>query len=287
MLALCSRDEVFRNVYWIAKVEDRAKAFEDFEDLRDGYLDFLSERQPSAPVNRSDDVFVENTDMQEHLSVAFSHGALNDLNQGDVLGDPYPKSIQEDKTQHARAAFSELLKLDDELAVIFDLVIHSVFVRSGKHSHGGSSSASIGTIWLAVVDGTEQLDLMEMYVHELTHHLLFIDELNHTQFNYQEIVRPGNFALSAILKRARPLDKVVHSIVVGAEMIIARHKFLSNHAETVNHPTTKMLQVDTLAAIDSVYGLPNIDDLITLHMRDIIDQCAEICRTPALDWSRC
>lgn len=206
------------------------------------------------------------------------------MNQEDVLGSLYPPCVFRDKKTFASLALIELLSLSDDLKFIFALTIHSIFIQSSKPdkgilgSYGGSSSGSIGTIWLSVIDKIEKIDLMEMYVHELTHHLLFIDELNHPQFNYREIISPENFALSAILKKKRPLDKVVHSIVVGTELLCARYKYLNNHLPTLVHPSTKQLQLDTIAAIKSVCELRNIDDLITRHMREIVNECAEICR---------
>jgi hypothetical protein len=163
------------------------------------------------------------------------------------------------------------------------MVVHSIFVRPSKPakmahgSHGGSSSASIGAIWLAVGEKISQIDLIEMLIHELTHHLLFVDELNHPQFHYQLIKLRENYALSAILKRQRPLDKVVHSIVVGASLVDARRRFVGRHDATVIHPATPDLERDVLAAIDSVTSMANIDELVTPHMRRIIAECSVVC----------
>jgi hypothetical protein len=248
----------------------------------------LEGRQPDVPVNYSDDVFVLDGYVQDRLAGAFSKGALNDLNQEDVVGDRYTSDALQQRTDVVRQALAKLLTLDCDFGFVFDLVIHSIFIRPSKPgkmahgSHGGSSSASIGAIWLAVGDRTQQLDLIEMLVHELTHHLLFIDELNEPQFNYDLITLKQNFALSAILKRKRPLDKVIHSIVVGASLIDARYRFLENHARTIVHPDTPELKKDTLAAIASVMELANISDLITRHTFDLLEECTEFCRTSAL-----
>ena len=288
MLSLCEPAQAFRNLYRLARVHDRTARLETADDLRKGYLAFLEDRQPEVPVNYSDDVFVLERSVQDRLAGAFSKGALNDLNQEDVVGDNYASDVLEQRTDVVRQALSRLLILDEGFSSVFDVVVHSIFVRPSKPakmahgSHGGSSSASIGAIWLAVGERIQQLDLTEMLVHELTHHLLFIDELNLPQFNYDLITRKENFALSAILRRQRPLDKVIHSIVVGASLIDARNRFLHNHKRTIVHPPTLELQQDTLAAIASVMELRNIRDLITPHTFELLDECAEFCRSPAL-----
>jgi hypothetical protein len=123
--------------------------------------------------------------VQDKLASAFSKGALNDLNQEDVVSDTYAFDTLRMRTQKVRQALVRLLTLDDDFSSVFDIVIHSIFVRPSKPakvahgSHGGSSSASIGSIWLAVGDQVGERDIVEMLVHELTHHLMFIDELNH------------------------------------------------------------------------------------------------------------
>lgn len=288
MLSICEPAQVFRNLYRLARVHDRNARIETVDDLRKGYLAFLEGRQPDVPVNYSDNVFVLDPSVQDRLAGAFSKGALNDLKQEDVVGDNYAPDLLEQRTEMVRQALVRLLLLDNEFSSVFDVVVHSIFVRPSKPaetahgSHGGSSSASIGAIWLAVGERIQQLDLVEMLVHELTHHLVFIDELNFPQFDYDLIVRKENFALSAILKRQRPLDKVIHSIIVGASLVDARNRFLDNHQRTIVHPSTPELQQDTLAAIASVMELRNIEDLITPHTFELLDECAEFCRSPAL-----
>lgn len=283
MLTLCEREAVVRNIYRITRAHDELRPIETVDDLRTGFLAFLTARQPAVPVNFSEDLFVRDLSVQAKLSAAFSKGALNDLNQEDVVGEAYGNDTLEAKTEIVRNALRTLFEMDDDLAFIFDLVIHSIFVRPSKPakmahgSHGGSSSASIGVIWLAVGDSLSQIDLIEMLIHELTHHLLFVDELNHPQFHYQLLKLRDNFALSAILKRQRPLDKVVHSIVVGASLVDARGRFLGNHDATVIHPNTVNLKKDVLAAIDSVTGMHNINDLVTPHMLSLISESSAIC----------
>lgn len=283
MLSLCDPERVIRQVFQIARAHDDRRHLETFDELRNGYLSFLKARQPDVPVNSTHDFFVSDSSTQDRLSAAFAKGALNDLNQEDVVGDSYDIENLNAKTYLARQALEGLLDLDDDFTYIFELVIHSIFVRPSKPariahgSHGGSSSASIGAIWLAVGEKITEADLVEMLVHELTHHLMFIDELNNPQFNYKLIVAKENFARSAILKRMRPLDKVIHSIAVGASIVDARNRFLTDQA-TIIHPKTGTLVSDTLLAIESVRDLSNVDQLLTPHTLDLVCECEKICQ---------
>ncbi|MBB4236227.1 aKG-HExxH-type peptide beta-hydroxylase [Rhizobium esperanzae] len=288
MLSLCEPKQAFGNLYRLARVQDPSVSIITAEDLRRGYLAFLEGRQPSVPVNYSDDIFVVDQAIQDKLAGAFSKGALNDLNQEDVVGENYPLQLLGQRTQLVQEALAYLLTLNDDFSSVFDIVIHSIFVRPSKPtktthgSHGGSSSASIGAIWLAVGEQIQQVDLVEMLVHELTHHLMFIDELNQPQFDYDLITRKENFALSAILKRQRPLDKVIHSIAVGASIIDARNRYLPSHGKTLVHPATPELKSDTLAAIASVMQLQNIKELVTRHTIQLLEECEEFCHATSL-----
>jgi len=283
MLGLFGRDEVIRNVFRISALVAPEAPPRTLPELRKRYLDFLQTRQPSIQVNRAEYVFVDDPGLERSLSSAFGNADLNDLNQQDVVGDAYDLPTAIAKRNLARDALSSLAEFDEDFATIFGLVIHSVFVRPSRPvagatgSHGGSSSASIGSIWLSVHHGTRPIDLMEMFVHELTHHLIFIDELNRPQFNYGLIADAQNFAHSAILRKHRPLDKVIHSIIVATEILLARRRFLPEVGATTIHPATAPLVAEVRSSIRSVLSLENIDALISPHVRHLIAACAKAC----------
>jgi hypothetical protein len=255
------------------------------EELRRHYLRFLDTHSPRhSPVNWDENPFIISEDAEQRLTEAFSAGVLDDLNQSDTLGASYAPEIRSRKISAAREALADLVSLNPDLEVIFGLAIHTIFLRASSRSQttrgsfGGSSSSAIGTIWMTVDDVLQRGDLMEMFVHELAHHLLFIDELNNGHFNYQAISDPANFATSAILKRNRPLDKVVHSIVVAVELLQARQLYLDGHTGPVKvHSPTLQLRSDTLAAIESVRSLANLEHLVLPRVRDILDRSENVC----------
>jgi hypothetical protein len=287
MLSMYGADEVLRSLYRLARLQSPDAKIQTSEDVRKHYLAFLASKQPHAPVNWSDDVFVDDVATEDKLSAAFSEGLLNDLGQADVVGPSFFGEIRKRKLDLAQQSLEKVLGLDDDFCLIFGLVIHSVFLRGSKPSagsrgsHGGSSSAAIGTIWLTVEDSLRPVDLMEMFIHELTHHLLFVDELNYKQFEYPAIAKPENFARSAILKRSRPLDKVVHSIVVAAEVLEARRRYLHDCGPCKIHPSSDALKTDTRLAIESVLSLSNLDDLISPRVRQMLERCDHVCAESA------
>jgi hypothetical protein len=184
----------------------------------------------------------------------------------------------------ARGALAELLDEDPRLSALFDLAIHSIFISktkvtpNGLGSHGGSASGSVGIIWLSMQDSLTEMDIKELFVHELTHHLLFIDELVHLHFEYEKMSREENFAFSAILNRIRPLDKVVHSIVVATEIVLARRSgLLDERAATTVHPSTDKMLRDVVQACDSVFALSNLDELLRPRGHELVERCRATC----------
>lgn len=168
---------------------------------------------------------------------------------------------------------------------MFELVIHSIFIKKtnrvsdGSAAHGGSSSNAIGSIWLSLNDDLSTDDICELLIHELTHHLLFIDEYCHYHFEYSLIGEPANFAQSAIRKSKRPLDKVVHSIVVAAELVSARSAILDEGACTPRkvHPDTPTVISATFDACDSVLALSNLPELVSDRTVDLVNRSKRRC----------
>ncbi|WP_419241289.1 aKG-HExxH-type peptide beta-hydroxylase [Cardinium endosymbiont of Nabis limbatus] len=137
-------------------------------------------------------------------------------------------------------------------------------------SFGGSSSAGIGLIWISGHGALDREDIAELLLHELTHHQLFIDERCHMHYNYAALCKPENFSSSAILNKKRPLDKVVHSIIVATEIILARNRFLPQQ-ETKVHGTSKNLMDKTLTAIKETMRMANINELLSERTWKILE----------------
>lgn len=289
MYYLYGADHCVRLVYRLAKAHNIEWNPNTFDELRAGYLDFLDARQKKNVVNRDESMFIRDGYAEAALARSFSQASLNDLNQEHVVGGAYTDNLRNNKIEFAERALARLVASDEGFALVFGLVVHSIFVRSYQcspsimASHGGSSSGSIGTIWLAVNEGITERDLIEMYVHELTHHLLFVDELNSPQFNYEELTKKENFTTSAILKRPRPLDKVVHSIVVSSDLILSRVRNFGWHDALRFHPSTIDMHNSTLAAISELESKPNATDLMSEHMLSIVNDCKNALQSTEMD----
>jgi hypothetical protein len=283
MFSLFGHEEIIRNAYRVSHPFVNGRPLRTSGDLRACYLEFLADHQPYMPVNRGDDVFVTDEATENALVAAYGHNAtLNDLGQSEIIGAAYRDSVKAGKIALARTALETFLGLDERLAAVFDLTIHSIVVRpsnrlAGHASYGGSSSAAMGTIWLALGPGVTQVDIIEMLLHELTHHLLFLDERNHPHFDYGHIASERNRAFSAILNMIRPIDKVVHSIVVATELVLGRRTFLRDDRPRVVHPASEKMIADAQQSYASVSALEHADLVLRPRTREILDRCRDAC----------
>lgn len=284
MFYLYGRDEMIRNVYRFSR-RTSVEPVNTVAALRRQYLRFLSDARFESPVNTQDDIFITDPAIEAAIAAAYSGGNLDDMDQDKVIGDSFDDVARLQKIERVRSAVEQLPDVHPALAEVFELVIHSVFVKAtnrisnGTAAHGGSSSNAIGAIWLSVNDDLSSRDILELLVHELTHHLLFIDEYCHYHFEYDLIADPANYALSAIRHTMRPLDKVVHSIVVAAELIRARDTSLLGHGGAASnvHPSDDAISSNTVAACDSVLALTNLDELMSPRAIELVNRSRAEC----------
>lgn len=284
MLGLYGYESAVQNIYLASAATLGERAVDSLNGLRGFYLDALAKLAPTLPICRSETKFVSDPELEQQLVGFFKPSSLDDLRQHEVIGDSYPSQVRRDKIARVSTALERLFSESFSFARIFDLFVHSVLVRDAKNvgektPRGGTTSLAPGVIWVAAHDWESEEDIMEIFVHELTHLMMFTDELVNKQFHYSEIKKKANFSRSAILQGIRPLDKVVHSIVVGTEIILARETLLSSsHEKSGAHPSSETLAAGVRSAFKGVRELQSATNIITPHTREMIERCANECR---------
>ncbi len=193
---------------------------------------------------------------------------LNDLRQEKMIQSPCPEKIAQ-----AKIYFDQLSQTDPERAQVFSLIMNAVFCAHSEWAHGGSSSSSIGILWINPKSVWEPLDGAELLVHEMTHQLLFLDERRYKHYrDYSQITKKENFARSAILKKQRPLDKVLHSLVVTTEILLYRNKWNLHNRLHKLHGSSESLLKSAFDCIESIQSLETFEDLFLDRGRVILKQ---------------
>lgn len=280
MFSLFGPELSIKNAYLLGRRFMGNRTLSHTRDLKPYYLDFLAEHQPRLPLNRGAEPFITDPRAEELLKDAYRASSLNDLKQQRIIGDSFDAPERERLIALVREGYAQLSSANPALQAVFDLAIHSVFFRrstrtdAGAVSFGGSSSTAMGAIWVSGHGKQTKHDVAEFLLHELTHHLLFLSERCLPQFHYREMIKPENYAQSAILNKRRPLDKVVHSVVVSTELLLARRSFLRGAAVTI-HPDSPTMTARSLRSIDEVLSLSNRDAVITPWTVELLERCRE------------
>ncbi len=260
---------------------DAKSSLLDRTSLKAGYKDFLFRLQPNIPMSCLPCVeFVTDFDKSQKLASCFNVNlekeGINKLINRDTSVENSIANIQEQ--------LELLYKFDNRLHSLFTLAVNMIFCGDSAHAVGGTTSAAIGIIWGNPSVEWRTCDYFEYFIHELTHTLMFLDELRFLHYKNQEIMyEKENFSLSAILQAERPIDRVLHSIVVATEVLLFRFRNLVDHSVHQVHPSTEQLIESTQKSIDRLLSHPNIDNILTQRSFEIIGICHNnICKQSAL-----
>ena len=114
-------------------------------------------------------------------------------------------------------------------------------------------------------------DLFELFVHEVTHQLVFLDEYRYQHYKSREELSPQeNYAISAVLKIPRPIDKVLHSLVVNYEILAFRCSLdYSIHSNV--HPKSDEMLKQVSITVDSVRKVNSDKNLLLPRALQLLD----------------
>lgn len=276
MYYLCGFEANVRNIFAVSCAQDGAIRPTTLEQLKTQYVTFLQKYHPHLPIEERADIFIDDVPTEDALTGIFkTDSILNDRAQTKLIGASFPAEEKARKRKAAEEALQLLKNVEPNLDSLLRLAIHSIFFRDSEGGAAGSASTGVGVIWLNNKGHLSAWDVLELCVHELTHNLVFIDELRYGHYDYALVAQKENFAVSSILKTRRPLDKVVHSILVCTELFRLRQAHPKESAIAKIHPPTESLRVNTIAAIQSVYSLPGINHMVRPRVQELLTLCCK------------
>lgn len=231
--------------------------------LKERYRYFLASlAQRSVDLSCREPAYATTAVEASHLAALFSNDSvLDDKRQSDIIAegnDPERRLKQE----RLEGALREISLYSPSYADIFRTVVTDIFILPSAIARAGSTSAAIGVIWLNPKLSYPIADVMEILLHEFTHQAMFLDELRYGHYSYGTIRDRSTWAKSAILNLSRPIDKVLHSLVVATEVLLFRQRHIGRPAAPRAHPPTSILlqQLDeSLSSVEAaVRKHPNI-----------------------------
>jgi hypothetical protein len=267
MLGLYSYPEICQSLLNIADPKTFAAHGYTQQALRLAIQARAQQFQPELPIwHTGSTVLITSRQLELDMRHLFAgHSDLNDLGQDTAIEESFSNQERTFKIIQINDALDLLRELDPQLSEIFHVVISCIFTSSSKVAGGGTSSATPGVIWANLRSHWSSWDTLEFLIHELTHNLLFFDEFAGLHYlDHNKLSDPRTFAQSAILKRPRPLDKVIHSILVGISILNLR-AYAIQHSHNMGsafrmssgiHPDSATLITQVRASIASVNATP-------------------------------
>lgn len=270
MFYLTGQSEVLKTLILLGKTMTDNK-IETLEQLQSSYRSFVDEHSTGgivAPFGSSQYCY-DHYRIKKISEKFISDCKLTDLKTEIV--DDTPLEAMQSALSKVSQSQEYIMASNRDLYSVFQLVIHTLFYARSKDSGGGSVSDAIGAIWCSNKKSWNTHDLAEFLVHEFTHNLVFLDEICYKHYyDYDIIAKPENYALSAILNRNRPLDKVFHSLIVAFEVLQFRND--AGHPESpAVHPSTPVLVESCMKTIESInLLLLKNDQLVTDRFTSLV-----------------
>ena len=262
------------------------KRLASLDGLRERYRHFLSSLgQRNIDVHGQVLAFATTTAKAGDLAALFSNDSvLDDKLQSEVIAatdDPE----RDHKQARVEDALHEICRYSHPYAEMLTTIVTDVFILPSTVARAGSTSQAVGVIWLNPKLSFPTPDLMEILIHEFIHQAMFLDELRHGHYSYGAISDRATWAMSAILNKARPLDKVLHSIVVATEVLLFRHLHIGQPAFPRAHPPTGIMLQQLEESLSSVESATRkFPSILTPRAKELVSNVRDIlCHTlPAL-----
>lgn len=255
---------------------------DSLEALRRAYHLMIGDKQPTLRAVLPAETYpitVSGGDAHAGLITAFLHSVEGEDSvdyQIFTAEERSPEDSVSGQQAQVNLALDALAESWPEFRGLYELIVPVLLFAPDQGLAGGTASTVLGVLWLDPKRHWSRTDMQEFLLHEFVHHTLFLEERRFGFYqNMELLVRDEYLTHSAIRQDRRPLDKVLHSIVVGTEILLARLEKRIPHTdgEAYNlHPESGALLEGLHASLAEVFRLP-LDELLQPRPIEILDLC--------------
>ena len=244
--------------------------------VREALRNCMTANQPEVPRPNGELVFTTaNGEYQPLLGIFNTESRLDDTPYH--LDRGLDATVGKAKLDRVREGVETLRAVDPLAGSFFDLAMFVVFWSPSESATGGTTSQALGVLWVDQPSSWAERDYSEFLVHELSHTLLFLAEWRFGLYSSPEAMTdPSNYAASAIRQTMRPLDKSLHSIIVGAEVLLAREQVLGHTEEYGLHPGSTELRDGVSQSIESVAEVASRSEVLTPFALDLLERARAV-----------
>ncbi len=246
MLYLTGLKENLETLLVLAKSKYNDSDIKTIEEMKIGLRKYLLNFQPRsviAEIEAPEIVEIKSSGQIKTFQELFSEQSrLNDFKQESLIDLDKAWDYEDLNSDKFKEALEFIRVKDPGVYQYINLIFNYYFFANSGKAAGGSSSGGIGVLWVNPKKSWHLQDYAEFIVHELTHQILFYDERRFEHYpDYPSILKKENYAYSTILNKGRPLDKVVHSLFVGMNVLLFREKFFGLKSTPTLHPDSQKI----------------------------------------------
>lgn len=250
-----------------------------FSTLKSAYFQFTQYTQPKIPIsnNVSEVTFVNDVKLQEQLIEIFLDRPIKGTNHRTISNVTF-NGI--DKNQEliskydlVRKSLRHYKERNENLHFLTQLLFTYIFAIK---INGVACATIPKALGLLLIDHKlwNINDMCEMLVHETTHQLVTLDEYRYEYYlNQQKLFNPENYCISTLRKTKRPVNKVIHSLIVAYEIINYRKNILASNENVTIHPGTDILKKQIFKTLESL-DRPQIKNNLSTRAIYLIDLIA-------------
>jgi len=247
----------------------------DFASLKAAYQNYTASIQPDLPKSRSEDIEFNNDprDLEKFAAAFNEESTLRDIACSIQTGDF--KDAPE-KLRRMEEGYRAIQARHPELGLLLKLTLNTIFALPSAEAGGGSASSGVGVLWANPRATWTEVDIIEFFVHEMTHNLVFLDERRFTHYmDLKMAIAKENWAQSAVLGRLRPIDKAFHSLVVATEILLFRENCTGHDDRYRVHPPSSVLRESSLRCAESLMSLERRDQLYRPRLVELVRRSRE------------
>lgn len=195
---------------------------------------------------------------------------LDDLDQAQVIK---PQGERFDaKIVQLESAINYLGSRSQDHLDFLDLSVERIFVDGSDVAAGGTTSDAVGLVWSNPHPQFSDMDLAEFLAHEMTHTLMFLDEWLLGHYTRPLTHDESTWCHSAILKKKRPIDKVLHSIVVASEIVLLRQEYLGEPESPKAHPPSQKIKQAVAESMTSIRDVQRRSGILADRALELLDR---------------
>ncbi|EKD70715.1 MAG: hypothetical protein ACD_46C00429G0008 [uncultured bacterium] len=249
----------------------------DQNALKKAYRKYLKHIQPHCPYPDNNQLFYSDITTELNFTDYFSDEEFDvkeierKINVNEVL---YKDA--EDRKKVLENALSYLEKTDPMFSELFCLIMNTVFCTATKKLGGTSVNPRFIGVMCAYHDMTaEEQAVPELLIHEFTHNVLFLDELRYGHYHYEKLYDP-NLYLDAVdrgVKFKFPLNRCLHSLIVSAEILLARNAYIGHAPKVTQHLTSSKILERSKNYVQIIRQNKDFNQIMTDRSRELFAIC--------------